>query len=90
MIWSAMTTARGALDLAAASGSKCFVYEFTGVTTSGVEMAKEMGVLAHPCEINNCEWNASGSVVATAATDGNIRMWSANMKDGAWREQTNA
>ena len=90
MSWSAMTTARGALDLAAASGSKCFVYEFTGVTTSSVEMAKEMGVLAHPCEINNCEWNASGSVVATAATDGNIRMWSANMKDGVWREQTKA
>jgi WD40 repeat protein len=88
LAWSATTTARGALNLVAASGSKCAVYEFTGVVVSGVEDAKEIGRLDHPCEVNSAEWNASGSVIATAAADGVVRLWSANLKDGTWREQT--
>ena len=87
LAWSATTTARGALNLVAACGSKCAVYEFEGVTTSGVSKATELGRLNHPCEVNSADWNASGSVIATAATDGKIRFWSANLKDGAWREQ---
>jgi WD40 repeat protein len=91
MSWSAMTTARGALDLAVATGSRCAVYEFTGLTAEGgVQIVTEKGILRHPCEVNNCEWNTSGSIIATAAADGVVRMWSANLKDGAWRENTMA
>jgi WD40 repeat protein len=53
-----------------------------------VEDAKQIGRLDHPCEVNSAEWNASGSVIATAAADGVVRLWSANLKDGTWREQT--
>jgi WD40 repeat protein len=88
LAWSATTTARGALNLVVASGSKCLVYEFTGVVVRGVEDAKQIGRLDHPCEVNSAEWNASGSVIATAAADGVVRLWSANLKDGTWREQT--
>lgn len=86
LAWSATITARGALNLVAASGSKCFVYEFEGVTTSGAGKSTELGRLNHSCEVNSAEWNASGSVIATAAADGAIRFWSANLKDGTWRE----
>jgi len=86
LAWSATTTARGALSLVAARGSTCVIYEFTGVTPRGVESTKTMGRLRHPRRVTSCDWNASGSVIATAAEDGVVRMWSANLKDGAWCE----
>ena len=84
--WSPTTTARGALDLAIVAGTKCVIYEFTGVTVNSVESAREIGVLAHDYEVNNASWNASGSALATAARDGVVRLWTANLQSGAWQE----
>ena len=62
------------------------IYEFTGVTVNSVESAREIGVLEHDYEVNNASWNASGSALATAARDGVVRLWTANLQSGAWQE----
>ena len=86
LAWSATTTTRGAINLVAARGSTCVVYECTGLTTSGVGSMKTIGRLRHPGVVMSCDWNASGSVVATTCEDGVVRLWSANLKDGTWCE----
>ena len=86
LAWSATTTTRGAINLVAARGSTCVVYECTGLTTSGVGSMKTIGRLRHPGVVMSCDWNASGSVVATTCGDGVVRLWSANLKDGTWCE----
>ncbi len=86
LAWSAPTTTRGAINLVAARGSTCVVYECTGLATSGVGSMKTIGRLRHPGVVMSCDWNASGSVVATTCEDGVVRLWSANLKDGTWCE----
>ena len=86
LAWSATTTTRGAINLVAARGSTCVVYECTGLATSGVGSMKTIGRLRHPGVVMSCDWNASGSVVATTCEDGVVRLWSANLKDGTWCE----
>lgn len=86
LAWSATTTTRGAINLVAARGSTCVVYECTGLTTSGMGSMKTIGRLRHPGVVMSCDWNASGSVVATTCEDGVVRLWSANLKDGTWCE----
>ena len=51
---------------------------------SGVD--ETIGRLRHPGVVMSCDWNASGSVVATTCEDGVVRLWSANLKDGTWCE----
>lgn len=84
--WSPTTTARGALDLAIVAGRTCVIYEFTGLTVRSLESAREIGVLPHEHALNNASWNASGSALATAARDGVVRLWTANLQSGVWQE----
>jgi len=84
--WSGATSARGARELVVFAGKTCVIYEFVGLSVSGVVSAREIGTLEHEREVNDASFDASGRTVATAARDGVVRLWMANLQSGAWEQ----
>jgi len=46
---------------------------------------RRSATLPHPAAVHGVDWNMVGSTLATAAADGVVRLWSANLQTAKWQ-----